>query len=198
MVDTITYAIDADEKQIILRCQRGDRKAFAPLVMRYMHRAASFALAWTGNQEDALDLSQEAFVRAYRAIERFDTDRPFYPWFHKILKNLCLNHLGRASRLHEVPLMDHVDWADSHAGPDVLLEREEIKQQVWQGIRKLNAHDREILILREFQHLTYAELAEVLDIPRGTVMSRLHSARLHLKRKLEPFITGKPGGGIHS
>ncbi len=198
MAETVAYTIDAEEQEMILRCQRGDRSAFAPLVMRYMRRAAAFALAWTGNQEDALDLSQEAFVRAYRAIERFDPDRPFYPWFHRILKNLCLNHLGRASRLHEVPIMDHVDWADAHAGPDVLLEREELKEQVWQGIRKLNAHNREILILREFQHLTYAEIAEVLDIPRGTVMSRLHQARSHLKTKLEPFMTGKPGRGVTS
>ncbi len=95
--------VDAEESAWILCCQQGDRQAFEPIVQKHRQRAASFALAWTGNMEDALDLSQEAFARAYRAISRFDPSRPFYPWLHRILRNLCLNHLGRAYRLHEVP-----------------------------------------------------------------------------------------------
>jgi RNA polymerase sigma-70 factor, ECF subfamily len=194
-VDVTTQTLDLDEQALILACQKGDRKSFAPLVTRYMRRAAGFALAWTGNHDDALDLSQEAFARAFKAIDRFDTSRPFYPWFHRILKNLCLNYLGRAARLHEVPLMEHVDWADRAPRPDELVERKELRKAVWESIRKLGAPDREILILREFQHLTYAEIAEVLDIPRGTVMSRLHQARSRLRGKLEPFMTLRREGG---
>ncbi len=106
MSEAITTTIDAEERDLIVRCQQGDRLAFEPIVTRYMRRAAAFALGWTGNLDDALDLSQEAFVRAFKAIRRYDPERPFYPWLHRILRNLCINHLGRASRLHEVPLDD--------------------------------------------------------------------------------------------
>ncbi|MFC1572386.1 RNA polymerase sigma factor [Candidatus Eisenbacteria bacterium] len=182
--------LDPEERGLILRCQQGEREAFGPIVQRHMRGAAAFALAWTGSQEDALDLSQEAFARAFRAISRFDPSRPFYPWFYKILRNLCLNYLSRAARLREVPLLDDYQHASNEPGPDVATERREARQMVWDGIRKLGARDREILILREFQGLTYAEIAEVLDIPKGTVMSRLHTARLRLRKQLEPLMAG--------
>jgi len=185
--------LDRQEQEWIRRCQGGERDAFAPLVARYQRRAAAFALGWTGNLDDALDLSQEAFARAFRAIQRFDLARPFYPWFHRILRNLCLNSLGRAARLHEVPLLPHCDRADAAPGPDRLLERHEACRHVWEGIRRLRARDREILILREFQGLTYAEIAAALEIPCGTVMSRLHQARLRLRAQLEPYMAGETG-----
>ena len=194
MTDVAAKVAHPEERALILRCQQGDREAFEPLVKHYMRLAASFALAWTGNQEDALDLSQEAFVRAFRAIRRFDVTRPFYPWLHTILRNLCLNYLSRAARLYEVPLRDDIDHAGKDPGPLAAVERNELRRGVWEGIRRLGANDREILILREFQGLTYAEIAEVLDIPRGTVMSRLHAARQRLRAQLEPLMSGTTGG----
>lgn len=194
MAEATINAALPDERGLILRCQHGEREAFEPLVTKYMRLAASFALAWTGNHEDALDLSQEAFARAFRAIRRFDTSRPFYPWFHTILRNLCLNYLSRAARLHEVPLRDDIERAGPDPGPLAYVERQETRQRVWDGIRKLQATDREILILREFQGLTYAEIAEVLEIPRGTVMSRLHTARQRLRARLEPLMFGSTDG----
>jgi len=191
----VTSTVDIDERALILRCQKGDRKAFEPIVTQHMRRAAACALAWTGNPEDALDLSQEAFARAFRAIQRFDPARPFYPWFYKILRNLCFNYLGWASRLHEVPLRDDWDKADDAPAPDAALERQELRRLVWDAIRKLGTRDREILVLREFQGLTYAEIAVVLEIPCGTVMSRLHQARRRLRQRLEPFMAGNPPGG---
>ncbi|MFH1143291.1 MAG: sigma-70 family RNA polymerase sigma factor [Candidatus Eisenbacteria bacterium] len=183
-----TGAGQADEAALILRCQTGDAGAFQPIVVRYMRYAAGFALAWTGSRDDALDLSQEAFARAYRAIARFDAARPFYPWFHRILRNLCINHLARARRLGEVPLEEAREKEDERPGPAAALESAETRRLVWEALRRLNAPDREILILREFQGLTYAEMAEVLGIPRGTVMSRLHQARLRLRAGLAPRI----------
>ena len=178
-------SLEAEERDIILRCQHGDRSAFEPIVTRYMRRAASFAFGWTGNRDDALDLSQEAFARAFRAIDRFDTTRPFYPWFQRILKNLCINFLGRAGRGREVPFDDIAPVAERSPSPAERAERAELRRMVWEGIRRLSEQDREILILREFQGLTYAELAAVLDIPKGTVMSRLHHARKRLREQLE-------------
>jgi RNA polymerase sigma-70 factor (ECF subfamily) len=183
MTEALAPAVDAEEQALLIRCQRGDREAFAPIVARHMRRAAAFALAWTGNSDDALDLSQEAFVRAFRAIHRFDAARPFYPWFHRIQRKLCLNHLGRSSRLHEVPLADDFDVAIDRPGPQEELERAELRNAVWTAVRRLNPQDREILVLREWQNLTYAEIAVVLDIPSGTVMSRLHAARRRLREE---------------
>jgi RNA polymerase sigma-70 factor (ECF subfamily) len=190
MGEASAATLDAEEQGLIVRCQQGDRAAFEPIVRRYMRGAAAFALAWTGSREDALDLSQEAFARAFRNLRRFDPSRPFYPWFHTILRNLCINHLGRASHLREVPLRDNFEHADKAPAPDVALERREARHMVWEGLRKLSARDREILILREFQDLTYAEIAAVLGIPRGTVMSRLHTARQRLRLQLDRLVLG--------
>jgi len=184
---------DEEERGLIVRCQGGDQTAFEPLVRRYKRRAAGFALGWTGNHDDALDLSQEAFARAYGALSRFDPDRPFYPWFHRILKNLCLNYLRRKTIRREVPLEDVGPRADRAPLPDVAADRSELRAAVWAAIRRLREQDREILILREFQDLTYAEIASVLDIPRGTVMSRLHHARLRLRDQLVPYVQSRRG-----
>ncbi len=177
-----------DERALLTQCRQGDRDSFDPIVLRYMRQATGFALGWTGNQEDALDLSQEAFARAYRSLGSFDATRPFFPWYHKILRNLCLNHISRAARRHEVPLVDGEEFEQTGLTPQQHAEREELRRQVWQALRRLDPAHREILILREFQQLTYAELATVLEIPRGTVMSRLHEARRKLRLQLEPVL----------
>lgn len=177
-----------EERALILKCQDGDPDAFGPLVQLYMRRAAAFALGWTGSADDALDVSQEAFVRAYRAIARMDPNRPFYPWFHAILRNCCRNYLRRAKVRGEVPLEDVAPRASDLPSPAELLEREDLRAAVWEAIRRLSEQDREILILREFQYLTYAEIASVLDIPKGTVMSRLHNARCRLRDRLAPML----------
>lgn len=196
MIQGFTEAGRADERALLIRCQRGDRSAFDPIVSHYMRRATAFALGWTGNQEDALDLSQEAFVRAYRSIRSFDATRPFFPWYHRILKNLCLNHLSRASRSHEVPLVDSEGLQHDQCSPERLAEQAELHRLVWGALQRLDPDHREILILREFQHLSYAELATVLEIPRGTVMSRLHAARQRLRAELRPVLTTEQIQGV--
>jgi RNA polymerase sigma-70 factor (ECF subfamily) len=192
----LAEAEELDERALLLRCQRGDRSSFDPIVVRYMRRATAFALGWTGNQEDALDLSQEAFARAFRSIRSFDASRPFYPWYHRILKNLCLDHLARPARRHEVPLVDVAELPGSEARPEHYAEREELRRQVWEAMQQLEANHREILILREFQQLSYAELAAVLEIRRGTVMSRLHEARRRLRVVLEPVLSKERIAGV--
>jgi RNA polymerase sigma-70 factor (ECF subfamily) len=188
------YALAADEERaLILRCQAGDKSAFEPLVKRYMRQAASFALGWTGSHDTALDVSQDAFVRAYRAIDRFDPERPFYPWFQRILRNVCLNHIRKRKRQAEVDIDDVAPAASSDPLPDTALERKQLQQQVWSAIHDLNEQDREILVLREFQGLSYAEISDVLDIPKGTVMSRLHNARRRLRDRLADVMSSMRG-----
>jgi RNA polymerase sigma-70 factor, ECF subfamily len=175
------------ERQAILACQKGSRDAFGEIVTLYMRRAYIGALAILGNREDAMDVSQEAFLKAYRAIRRFDPERPFYPWFYRILRNACFDWIRRRRKRPRSGL--EMDVPDNRFRPEVLAARDENREAVWAGLSRLGERDREILVLRHFQHLSYREIAEALDIPQGTVMSRLFAARSRLRGELESLMT---------
>ncbi len=186
---------DADMELVrraILACQRGSRDAFEVVVKTFRGRAYRAALALVGNREDALDISQEAFVKAYRAIRRFDPDRPFFPWFYRILRNLGFDRIRRRRTRRREALPP--DLADPGPGPEVLARRDEVKERVWAAIHRLSERDREILVLRHFQHMSYREIAAALAIPQGTVMSRLFHARSRLRAELADSL-GPEGGG---
>ena len=168
--------------QAIMACQRGSRDAFEVVVNAYMRRAYFAALALVGNREDALDISQEAFVKAYRAIRRFDPQRPFYPWFYRIVRNLCFDWLRKRANRPRSGLIAEIP--DSRANPEALAHRDEIREGVWRAVHRLGEKDREIIVLRHFQHMSYREIAEALGIPQGTVMSRLFTARSRLRGEL--------------
>jgi len=168
------------------RARRGDVQAFGELVRRHMQRIYAAALALVGSHDDALDLSQEAFVRAYRARGSLDPARPFYPWLYQILRRLWLNFLRDASTRRE-RTAEAGPWlvaqAEARAGtldPARKPEREALRARVEAAIARLPAAQREVLVLKEFQQLKYREIAELLDIPTGTVMSRLYTARRQL------------------
>ncbi len=180
-----------EEREAILKCQNGDKQAFGFLVKKYMQRAYYIALGFIGSHESALDLSQEAFVKAFRAIKRFDTDKRFFTWYYQILRNLCFNFLrDRAKHArpfsefdeHEISLIK-----DSSITSDD-VEREELVSAVQEALTELKAKDREIIILKDFQDLSYKEISEILECPIGTVMSRLYYARAALKAKLERML----------
>ncbi|MGB2865137.1 MAG: sigma-70 family RNA polymerase sigma factor, partial [Sedimentisphaerales bacterium] len=179
------------------RCQRGSSEAFEVLVNKYMKDAYFIALGLVGNREDAMDLSQEAFVRAYRHIKDVKPGRKFFPWFYQILKNLCISHLRkrryrRASSLNSEDCPE-VASTDDCFSPEVVARRNEIKDKVWQAIGKLDEKHREVIILRHFKNMSYDQIAEALFCNKGTVTSRLYYAR---KRLEELLGTGK-GGFIH-
>lgn len=183
--------VPASERELIVRAQAGEAAAFGELVERYMRRAYFAALGLVGSSEDALDLSQEAFARAYRARKRIDPDRPFYTWFYQILRRLCFN-FNRDRRLRTEKLRnatgwlsDQASWRSQEADPVHSTEREEDRRRVRAAIETLPAREREALVLREFEGLRYREIARLLNIPIGTVMSRLYSARRHLAAALE-------------
>jgi RNA polymerase sigma-70 factor (ECF subfamily) len=182
-------AADSDVT-LIRRAQAGDAEAFGQLVERHMRRAYFAALSLVGRREDALDLSQEAFARAYRARRTIDPDRPFYAWLYQILRRLCFNFL-RDRRTQAGRLQAAGSWmadeAADRAAPDPAraFEREEIRRRVAAAIEQLPARDREVLALREFEGLAYKQIAELVGIPIGTVMSRLYAARRRLAEELE-------------
>ena len=179
------------ERQTILLCQKGSRDAFGEIVNLYMRRAYIAALSILGNRDDALDVSQEAFVKAYRAISRFDPERPFYPWFYRILRNACFDWLRRRKK-HARPGLE-MDIPDHRFRPDTLADKDEVREAVWKGIGRLAEKDREIIVLRHFQHMSYQEIAESLEIPPGTVMSRLFTARKRLRAELDGLNLSEDG-----
>jgi len=178
-----------EESEAITKCQKGEPEAFGFLVKKYKKRAYFTALALVGSHDDALDLSQEAFVRAYRSIGTFDTRHRFFTWLYRILRNLCLNHLRNNRRRAEIlqEAGNSVIGKDPE-NPSLLLEKDEVKEAVWSAVSVLEPHEREIIILRDFQELSYKEIADALDCPVGTVMSRLFHARKALKDKLEKHL----------
>jgi RNA polymerase sigma-70 factor (ECF subfamily) len=188
--------IPSDEASIIERCQKGDKEAFAFIVKKYMKPAYYVALSYVGREEDALDLSQDAFVNAFRHLKRFDSTRSFFPWFYSILKNLCMNHLVRVRRRKE----DSLDQIEEETGqvpiaiaavdPEAAMVSQDLREKVGAALARLKAKDREILILQHLQDLTYREIADLLGIPIGTVMSRLYAARHALRRELERMGVG--------
>jgi RNA polymerase sigma factor (sigma-70 family) len=184
------YGSDTMESQLVSLAQTGDREAFSRLVTLYSRRIYRLAYSFLHNVDDAADVVQEVFLRAYRSLSRFDTSRAFYPWLHRITRNLCLNRRAlKANREGSLPVDDPPPpvvpgarvWGDPVAST---LANEDVAS-LRSAIDRLPEMHRNILILKHFQECSYAEMAELLDIPVGTVMSRLHNARQKLKILLE-------------
>jgi RNA polymerase sigma-70 factor (ECF subfamily) len=186
----VTEAEAESDAALVLQARSGDAEAFGRLVQRYMRRAYLQALGLVGSREDALDLSQEAFARAFRARRTLDPDRPFYAWLYQILRRLCFNFLrDRKTRARLLEAEGH-GWLVERAGdassdPAAVLERAEARRRVGGAIERLPAREREVLVLKEFEELKYREIAELVGVPVGTVMSRLYAARKRLARALE-------------
>jgi RNA polymerase sigma-70 factor (ECF subfamily) len=174
---------EAISRETLLAWKEGERGAFEKIVKATMKRAYAVALGFVGNDDDAHDLSQEAFIAAHRARKSFDVTRPFFPWFYRILRNRCLNYLKRRARRKEISL-DVVEERAGRESADGELLRKERIEMVWRALFTLSAEHREILVLRNFQELSYSEISSVLCVPEGTVMSRLYYARQALLEAL--------------
>lgn len=169
-----------DDAEAIKRCQQGDREAFRHLVETYQKRAVAHAVAILFDRGDAEDAVQEAFIDAFKAIGTFDTARTFYEWFYVLLRNRCYKMTAKrrpAENIDDVQLLA----AESGAVDDTRLVIEK-------ALHSLTREEREIVSLKYFSGLSYDELATHLQIPRGTVMSRLFYARQRLQGKLSGMI----------
>ena len=167
---------------LIESMKSGDKKAFRILVERHKRMAYQTALGLVGNRDDAYDISQEAFLRAYRSAATYKPEQPFLPWFYTIIANLARTWLKRRtvakSRTVDIDDVHYLVSAEDSPESD-LIKREEI-ERLREGIVKLSFDDREIITLYHFRNMSYDEIAELLNIPRGTVMSRLYYARKRL------------------
>lgn len=177
------------DPELIRRARDGDTEAFGLLVKRYMRPAYFAALGLVGSREDALDLSQEAFARAFRARRRIDPERPFYAWYYTSLRRLCFNFV-RDRRRRSAWVAEGTEWIEHTAvsrdeSPEHRAARLEDQRRLAAAIHDLPDHEREVLVLREFEGLKYREIAGLVGIPVGTVMSRLYAARQRLAGELE-------------
>ncbi|GJQ63046.1 MAG: RNA polymerase sigma factor [Melioribacteraceae bacterium] len=156
---------------------------FSLLVKLNMKRAYFSALAFLGNHDLAMDASQEAFVKAYQNFAKFDQSKKFFTWYFKILKNLCLNMLRDNKKFETIDMLEE-RMSDSQSIP-LSMEDKEMKHLMQMALFKLNAIDRGILILREFEDFSYKEISEIMEIPIGTVMSKIYNARKKLYSNME-------------
>jgi RNA polymerase sigma-70 factor (ECF subfamily) len=181
--------IDTDrDAEFIKKAQEGNKNAYGEIVKLYMKRAYFSALSIVGSHDDALDLSQDAFIRAYKSIRNFDTTKNYYTWYYKILRNLCLNHLrnksNRADNFSDI-LADLDNIKDENQSTDKMIEQNENKKIVWEAIWKLTPEDREIITAKDILNTSYEDIAGLLQVPTGTVMSRLYNARKRLRKIIE-------------
>jgi RNA polymerase sigma-70 factor (ECF subfamily) len=173
---------ELSELEVIKRVQKGQAEAYQVIVERYMKRAYYIALGFVRNAQDAMDISQESFIKAFRKIRRFDPEKSFFPWFYKLLKNLCLDHIKRRRRTQEIPLDEARVLKEER-------EDREMKEILWKGIEKLPFEQREVIILRYFQECSYQEIAEITARPVGTVMSSLYYAKKRLREAIKKFLS---------
>jgi RNA polymerase sigma-70 factor (ECF subfamily) len=188
--------MQCEATRLMLAVKQGDARAFDELVDNLRGRAFHVARALVGSRDDAMDLAQEAFLKVYRARATFREGEPFLPWFHRILRNTCFSFLRDRRRIRERSVSSHAAGIDDDAGdyelldeepgPSAQMESDERARDFWLAFKTLSSRDREILALRHFKELSYREIAAALDVPEGTVMSRL----FHARRRLRDGLTG--------
>jgi len=174
------------EQALIKKVKKGDLDAYGAIIQDYQSSVFNVCYRVLGNRQDAEDLTQEAFLRAYHQISSFDLSRPFGPWMRTLAANLCYNHLKKAW-LNRVPLEDERDTIkdDSNYGPEGSLEIDQEHKALYHAIWKLPEVQRMALELRHFQGLSYLEMADALNLPLNTVRSHLYRSRQKLAELLE-------------
>lgn len=180
------------ERELVARAKAGDPHAFEQLVLDNQNKVYTLAVRMVGDREEAADLAQEAFLKAWKGLESFQGDSSFSTWVYRLTTNVCIDFLRKRDRRREVtPALSLDDeeaaWAepgDWSQDPQHQLEREELHQAVARGLEALPDHQRQILTLRELSGLSYQEIGDALDLDLGTVKSRIARARLALRKML--------------
>ena len=177
-----------DEPFLLARARQGDLAAFEEVVRRYQRRVYGVAFRIVRAHDLADDVAQEAFVRAWRSLDRFDLGRPFGPWVCRIAANLAVNHV-RSPRAREEGLPEgHAETPSADPGPLGAILEEEAKRVLDEAVARLGPEQRAVFVLRAVEEMSYEQIAEALGISQGTVMSRLFRARERLARALAPYL----------
>ena len=177
------------DAECVRKLQRGETDAFETLIRRHQKTIFNLVYRMLGDYDEAAEISQEAFLSAYRAIGNFRGDANFSTWLYRI----ALNHATtrrkslNTRQQRSVPIENTEPASDPHPGPAESMEKKEIRQRVQQALNRLDPDDAAVILLRDLQDVPYEEVARVLEIPIGTVKSRLHRARLALKSELASY-----------
>lgn len=190
--------MDTDDSVLVERCRAGDLTAFEPLVEKYRQRVWRLAYNVLRDQEEAWDVAQEAFIRAYQALPNFRGQSAFYTWLFRIVMNVATDRArsraarGRAFGTERVPEEEWdrvlIDQPGGKDAPDETASRGEDRERIEKALATLSEQHRAIVVLSDLEGLSYKEIADVLHIPMGTVMSRLHNARKKLRDALGPLL----------
>jgi RNA polymerase sigma factor (sigma-70 family) len=180
-------AIHDPDRELVQKIQTGDRLAFNQLVLKYRNRIMGLATRMLGDRDEAEDLAQDVFVKAYFGLRSFQRDSLFSTWLFRITANSCLNHKRKLRRRDQI--VDDTDdpeliLPDQSSNPHTLLENKEVKTFLEKAIQSLPREQRLVLILRDIEGLSYEEIASSLVLELGTVRSRLHRARLQIQERL--------------
>jgi RNA polymerase sigma-70 factor (ECF subfamily) len=189
--------VPTDDHSLVQRARSGDERAFRQLVERYQKKVYAVALGMVKDREDAMDVVQEAFVKVHRSLDSFKSDATFYTWLYRITVNVCIDVIRRrgAGRTDAVEFDEQVahDLGEANLGgvssqlgndPEKAVLQREVGEKIQAALEQIPEKHRAILLLRELDGLSYEELAQVLDIPKGTVMSRLFHARVKVQKLL--------------
>lgn len=176
------------EQELVRRARQGDEGAFAALVEENQRRIYQLALRMTGNPEDAAELSQEAFLHAWRGLARFQGESSFSTWLYRLASNACVDQLRREGKRQGAVSLDdedvNLEIPASIPSPQEEAERRELREQIEEGLRALPPEYRAALVLREMQQLRYDEIGQALGLDIGTVKSRISRGR----KKLRSFL----------
>jgi RNA polymerase sigma-70 factor, ECF subfamily len=196
---------NVDDRALAGRARDGDHDAFRQLFERYHRRAYSLAYGVVHNQADALDVVQEAFIKAHRYLDKFEGNSSFYTWLYRIVMNLAIDHLRKHRRQRSVDFNDaiaHLE-GDAPAGEESLLPRilganprkalgrKEIREQIEAALGKLSENHRAVLVMRELEGQSYEEMAQAMGCSKGTIMSRLFHARKNMQKMLLEYMGGE-------
>lgn len=190
-------ATAVDDRELVDAARAGDRAAFRTLFERYQRRAYALAYGVVRNPDDALDVVQDAFIKAHRYLDKFEGTSSFYTWLYRIVMNLAIDHIRKAKRARAVDFTDQtVKEDDARVGEDDLLPRilggnpgralqdKEIRGRIEQALAELSDNHRAVLVMRELEGLSYEEMAQVMACSKGTIMSRLFHARRNMQKRL--------------
>ena len=193
------------DHDLVRRVQDGDARAFRKLFERYHRRAFAVAVGVVKNEEDALDVVQEAFVKVHRNIDKFQGSSSFYTWLYRIVMNASIDQVRRKSKRRDLEFDETVArgeeeiagdgtivprLADGNPGQSAL--RKELAGAIDAALQTLSESHRAVIVLREIEGMSYEEMSEVLGVPKGTIMSRLFHARRNLQAALAPYLGREP------